>query len=77
MLAVFIGDTKNFHKYAVYADDDSINGTIYIRKNGSVPKKLNLSLSTRGDKGWKKAVETLCDRAQGKQKARLQKVLNG
>lgn len=78
-IAVFTGDSENYHIFQVV--DDEIVGSIYIKKDKDfgIPEEVEVSLITHGRDAflWKLKVTELLNRARdgSKAKVKLAKVL--
>ena len=75
--AVYTNDSAKYHVFQIV--DDEIVGSIYLSKKcDPLPKKLNFTLQTEQDKGWRTGLKTLHGRARpgSKQFKKLQAALD-
>ena len=72
-VAVFTGDSENYHIFQVV--DDEMVGSLYIKKdkNLGIPEEIEISLITHGRDAelWKIKVENLLERSRSGSKAEM------
>ena len=58
MKAVYTGDSKRYHKFEIVGEENFV-GSLYVKKEGSVPGKVEVELISKGNSEYEELVKIL------------------